>query len=145
MATKPTRSFSKYCSLIRIFSLLALLLSCLCLVSCTWIEGLIASMLNNPPHALFTANPSSGSAPLVVQFDASESSDPDGDTLQYHWDFGDGTSDSGVSTTHTYGEAQTGRTVTVVLTVTDEHGVSDSSDTNIVLDSAQRLPPPPPF
>ena len=42
---------------------------------------------------------------FTVEFDASGSSDPDGGEIQsYDWEFGDGTSGSGATTTHTYDE-----------------------------------------
>ncbi|MFD2028280.1 PQQ-dependent sugar dehydrogenase [Promicromonospora aerolata] len=77
---------------------------------------------NKAPQARFTATPGSSSqAPLEVTFDASGSSDPDGDTLTYEWDVdGDGTFDAtGVRTTHTYTELDV---YTARLRVTDQSG-----------------------
>ena len=77
---------------------------------------------NQPPVARATANPTSGAVPLTVNFDASGSSDPDGDTLTYEWDLdGDGAYDDSTSSqpTHTYntaGDYQVG------LRVTDSKG-----------------------
>ncbi len=42
---------------------------------------------NKLPVAVITASPTSGPAPLIVQFDASQSYDPDGVVNQYQWDF----------------------------------------------------------
>jgi len=55
-----------------------------------------------PPTAAFVATPDAGVAPLTVNFDASESLDPNGEALTYTWEFGDGQKGSGVSTSHTY-------------------------------------------
>jgi len=44
---------------------------------------------NQRPIARFTAEPTEGIAPLTVTFDASESSDEDGNIVSYEWDFGD--------------------------------------------------------
>ena len=77
---------------------------------------------NKAPQARFTATPASSSdAPLDVAFDASGSSDPDGDALTYEWDLdGDGTFDAeGVEAAHTYTELGL---YTARLRVTDESG-----------------------
>ncbi|MCK5620304.1 MAG: PKD domain-containing protein, partial [Candidatus Krumholzibacteria bacterium] len=72
---------------------------------------------NNPPTASFVANPTSGDAPLDVNFDASGSFDPDTDPLIYVWDFGDGSGPgSGETVAHTY---QSDGTYNVTLTVSD--------------------------
>lgn len=68
------------------------------------------------PNAEPTATFTSGCVQLVCGFDASGSSDADGDPLTYSWDFGDGQSGSGVSPSHTYASSGT-RTVT--LTASD--------------------------
>jgi glucose/arabinose dehydrogenase len=47
-----------------------------------------------PPTASFTASPKSAATPpLAVTLDGSASTDPDNDDLDFHWDFGDGTTD----------------------------------------------------
>src|SRR6185503_11677327 len=58
---------------------------------------------NKLPVAVATATPTSGKAPLAVQFKGSGSSDPEGGTLRYDWNFGDGTSHStSKDPSHTY-------------------------------------------
>lgn len=52
----------------------------------------------------------------IVTFSAEDSSDPDGDTLTYQWDFGDGTTSAGSTATHAYTSAGT---KTVRVTVRD--------------------------
>ncbi|MFI5932339.1 PQQ-dependent sugar dehydrogenase [Actinoplanes sp. NPDC051494] len=50
---------------------------------------------NRSPIVAVQANPSSGAAPLTVTFTSTGTSDPDGDTLRYAWDFNnDGVIDS---------------------------------------------------
>jgi PKD repeat protein len=78
---------------------------------------------NIRPSAAFTASPTSGTAPLAVDFDASDSSDPDGSITSYNWSFGDGSTGTGVTTSHTY---NTAGTYTVHLTVIDGQGATGS-------------------
>jgi PKD repeat protein len=79
---------------------------------------------NLPPVATFTSN----CTELTCDFNASYSSDPDGEIVSYGWNFGDGGTDSGVQVSHTYASAGT---YTVVLTVIDNGGASDT-DTQTV-------------
>ena len=56
--------------------------------------------------AVASATPTSGSAPLAVAFRGDMSTDPDGDTLAYDWDFGDGTAHATTANpSHTYSVA----------------------------------------
>ncbi|WDT74348.1 MAG: PKD domain-containing protein [Candidatus Manganitrophus sp.] len=87
---------------------------------------------NQPPVASFSASPTSGSAPLAVSFNASASSDPDGSIATFSWNFGDGTTGSGVTTGHTY---QTAGTFTATLTVTDNGGAQNSTTRTISVQS----------
>ncbi|MCK4394570.1 PKD domain-containing protein, partial [Candidatus Bipolaricaulota bacterium] len=91
------------------------------------------SLFNSPPVADFFVSPDSGSAPLVVSFDASSSSDTDGIIVAYRWEFGDGTTGSGKVKTHTYelpGE------YIARLTVTDDDGAKDLTIQTIQVDEA---------
>lgn len=88
------------------------------------------TVTNLAPTALATASPLTGSAPLLVDFDASASSDDNG-ISSYSWDFGDGSSvGSGVETSHTYGAVET---FNAVLTVTDAQGLTDTFTLEIIV------------
>jgi hypothetical protein len=63
-----------------------------------------------------------------VHFDALESSDVDGYIASYHWDFGDNTSSSQLTPSHTFKVAGN---YNVKLTVTDNDGLVGTSATNI--------------
>jgi PKD repeat protein len=83
---------------------------------------------NNPPTAVATATPTSGAAPLTVNFDGSGSSDPDaGDTISYSWDLnGDGTFGDSTAQKPSFTYTNAG-TFNAVLKVTDNHGTSTTS------------------
>ncbi len=85
--------------------------------------------VNRPPTANILTNKTAGQAPLTVAFDGTTSSDPDDDTLQYRWDFGDGSAGATTATaSYTY---RTPGRVTATLTVTDPAGLSASATTTI--------------
>ena len=87
---------------------------------------------NQPPTAVAGATPTTGNAPLTVQFDGSGSSDPDpGDSLGYAWDLdGDGQYDDSieVAPAHTY--TSSGSFV-ASLRVTDSKGASATAAVTI--------------
>ena len=92
---------------------------------------------NRDPVAVATANPTTGSAPLDVNFDASGSSDPDSDLLTYNWNFGDGGTGVGAFVQHRY---QSTGTYDAVVTVTDGRGGSDTA--NVRIDVGNTAPQP---
>jgi chitodextrinase len=79
---------------------------------------------NDPPVAIAAMNASTDGV-LVdknVQFDATQSFDPDGTVQEYRWDFGDGTSATSAHAAHAY--AAPGEYV-AKLTVVDGEGAED--------------------
>lgn len=76
---------------------------------------------NKTPTARVSATPTYGALPLKVSFDASKSSDPNGDPLTYVWDFGDGTKSQTATPTTTHEYTSKG-TNTAILKVKDNHG-----------------------
>ncbi|HSW44170.1 MAG TPA: S8 family serine peptidase [Phycisphaerae bacterium] len=75
---------------------------------------------NLPPTTTILAGPTSGTAPLVVTFEA-VAADADGVVVSYLWDFGDGSTGAGRKVEHTFINAGT---YGVKLTVTDDLGAT---------------------
>ncbi|WP_256623778.1 S8 family serine peptidase [Methanolobus chelungpuianus] len=75
--------------------------------------------VNQAPTARMTINPSSAYAGENITFDASGSTDSDGDISSYSWAFGDGYTGNGATAQHAYSAAGT---YNVTLTVTDNSG-----------------------
>jgi PKD repeat protein len=76
---------------------------------------------NYRPSASFTMNCSN----LTCTFDASASADFDGRIVEYGWQFGDGSTATGMSATHAFAG---GRAYTVLLIVMDDHGGLGGAD-----------------
>jgi PKD repeat protein len=92
-------------------------------------ETVAINVTNSAPTASFTATPTSGNAPLAVAFNGAGSSDPENHTLTYAWDFGDGTTGTGVAPNKTYNAAGT---YTVSLVVTDAYGAASTAATGTI-------------
>ena len=100
---------------------------------------------NQAPQAALTASPTSGPVPLVVNFDASGSSDPDGTITTFEWDWEDnGTYDHNTGATPTAQCTYTAGsgTVTVRVRVTDDGGLTDTATTQITLGGGGFVEPP---
>ncbi|QRQ79986.1 LamG domain-containing protein [Glutamicibacter protophormiae] len=74
---------------------------------------------------------------LEISVDGSGSFDPEGSTLEYRWEFGDGASADGQSAQHQYAEAGE---YTLKLIVTDEHGSAGEASTTVNVQQANVAP-----
>jgi subtilisin family serine protease len=85
------------------------------------------------PVASASASVSQGQAPLTVNFDASRSTDPQNFALTYLWSFGDGTTATGVTTSHVY---QNHGSYTATVAVNDAHNTTTSSPMMVAVTAA---------
>lgn len=103
------------------------------------VQNFIAGPLiepNQAPVARLSASPVTGSAPLTVSFDGSASTDADGTIVDFAWDFGDGASGAGPTTSHSY---QPGLH-TATLTVTDDAGATSAATIQVTVLAAAGAP-----
>ncbi len=90
------------------------------------VTGTVPSSLGQPPVAVVSqTTPVKGLGPLTVNFSSAGSYDPEGSTLTYDWDFGDGSAQSSLdNVTHVYSAPGT---YTASLVVFDAAGLSGSA------------------
>jgi VCBS repeat-containing protein len=86
---------------------------------------------NTPPSAN-SGGPYTGITNTIMVFDGSGSTDPDGDSLTYLWNFGDGNIGSVVNPSHAY---TSDGTYNVTLEVTDSEGATDINSTTVLISS----------
>jgi PKD repeat protein len=112
-----------------------------------WLEIAIAGLdsvappNNQPPVAVVQAAPTTGAAPLTVNFNGSGSSDPDPlDTISYAWDLdGDGAFDDATAAQPSFVYTAPG-VYNAALHVTDQAGLFDTETVQIVVDNGS-IPP----
>ncbi|MGN6445468.1 PKD domain-containing protein [Amnibacterium sp.] len=88
-----------------------------------------AAAANVPPTASFTDSTNG----LSVSVDGSKSSDSDGTIKSYAWDFGDSTTGTGPTASHTYAAPGT---FTVTLTVADDQGAKTATTKQVTVSSS---------
>ena len=97
-----------------------------------------AVAVNTPPECVFEVSPVPTRRDTVLTFDATGSTDADGDALSYAWNFGDGVTATTQVAEHTY-TAIGPRTVT--LTITDARGAMSSCQVMLNIIGLADTPP----
>ncbi len=97
------------------------------------------TVVNQPPVANFTLTPTQGEAPLTVNVDASNSSD-DEKIASYQWKSSDGQTVTGVKASFTF---KTAGDYTLVLTVTDDQGLTATKQQTVQVMAKSVVNQPP--
>lgn len=87
------------------------------------------------PQAVISSSAAVGDAPLTVSFSGEGSTATNSTISAYHWDFGDGSSATGMVSSHIF---STPGTFSTTLTVTSSDGLTDSTSTPVIV----TIPPP---
>ncbi|PSQ45303.1 hypothetical protein BRD17_01775 [Halobacteriales archaeon SW_7_68_16] len=99
--------------------------------------GTVTVETNEPPTAEFSISPRPGTADEAVGFDASASSDPDGEIVEYRWDGdGDGTVDRTVSTPETDFVYDDAGSYVPTLTVVDDDNATAATSRDLRIEPA---------
>lgn len=94
---------------------------------------------NTQPPVANAGGPYAGAVNVAINFSGAASRDPDGSVVSYLWNFGDGTTASGVTAVHAYTAAGS---YTVRLTVTDNDGLTNSASTTAQVSDGSGMRPP---
>lgn len=98
-----------------------------------WDTSLITPVrdgVNMPPVAVVNG-PYSGEEGESISFSSEGSNDPDGNIVEYRWDFGDGQTSASADPSYTYSEPGT---YTVTLRVTDDKGATNIATTSCTVE-----------
>lgn len=98
-------------------------------------SGVILPPAGAGPTAAFFSSPTAPTTLMAINFDASAST-ASGSIASYTWTFGDGTTGSGRTTTHTY---HAEGNYVVQLTVTDDRGQTASTTADLTVGAAPPL------
>lgn len=90
---------------------------------------------NQPPAAAFTVQTDG----LQLTADAASSDDPDGQIVAWSWDFGDGSTGTGIQVSHAYAVAGTYQ---VTLTVNDDDGATHVASRTVTVGGPVANQPP---
>src|SRR4051812_7463162 len=94
---------------------------------------------NQPPTADFQFNPDPAITEYAGTYDASASTDPDGQIVKYDWQWGDGTPDTSTTSPSAKHAFEFSGTYNVHLTTTDDRGATGVTDRTV---QVQDGPPP---
>lgn len=95
-----------------------------------------AAAINQAPSAFFVSEPAIAYIGEEIAFDASFSTDSDGQIVLFEWNFGDGSQEGGAANfiNHLF---STGGNFEVVLNITDDTGATSTFSENILIKSKQ--------
>jgi PKD repeat protein len=96
----------------------------------------ISVAANQPPTAKLSVTPATGTAPVVVTASTTGSTDVDGTIAATTISWGDGSSTTATSGSHTY---STAGTYSVTATVTDDRGASSTASATATVTAATQL------
>ncbi len=99
----------------------------------TAVASAVITVQDRPPTVSFSPSTNSTTAGNALSFNAAGTADPDGVIVSYAWDFGDGSSGSGIAPSHSYSNPGT---YTVKLTVRDDTGSTASSSSSVTIKAA---------